>query len=176
MKKLFTAILCTVLLSACTANKPSTDPTPTPTAQGGQSTGLRTMISSTSKNPIGDDWTILGEVGIIIDNEYADILLATEAERGEDGNMMWDDAQKWALAVIGEENNYTLFNSLVDGQMYIDVATENDLPTISLIHTSTVGMSVTKYTYSDGAFYAEELITPSANGNNIYSSFPQYTE
>lgn len=177
MKKILAVFMCTALLGACAPKNPVTEPTPTPLInQGGEPSAVRTMISPTDKNPIKDDWTVLGEVGVVIDGEYTDILLATEAERGDDGYMMWDDTQKWALVADGEENNYNLFNSLVDGQMYIDVATENNLPVISLVHTSTVGMSVTKYTYSDGAFYAEELITPSADGNNIYTSFPEYVD
>ena len=177
VKRILAAFMCVALLGACAPKQTVTEPTPTPVSnQGGQPSAVRTMISPTEKNPIGDDWTVLGEVGVVIDGEYTDILLATEAERGDDGYMMWDDTQKWALVAEGEENNYVLFNRQVDGQMYIDVATENDLPVILLIHASTVGMSVTKYTYSDGAFYAEEIITPASNGNNIYSSFPEYKE
>lgn len=177
MKKILAAVMCVVLLGACAPKQPVTEPTPTPVSnQNGQPSAVKTMISSTDKNPIDDDWTVLGEVGVVIDGDYTDILLATEAERGDDGYMMWDDTQKWALVADGEGNNYVLFNALVDGQMYIDVATENDMPVILLVHTSTVGMTVTKYTYSDGAFYAEELITPTENGNNIYSSFPEYKD
>lgn len=179
MKRILAAVMCVAILGACAPRQTITDPTPTPIESEsgqGQTSAIRTMISPSDKNPITDKWTTLGEVGMVIDGEYTDILLATDAKRGDDGYMMWDDTQKWALVAAGEENTYVLFNSRVDGQMYIDVATENDLPVISLVHTSTVGMSVTKYTYQDGAFYAEELITPSSNGNNIYTSFPEYME
>ena len=179
MKRILAAVMCVAILGACAPRQSVTEPTPTP-VQGeggqGQTSFVRTMISPTDKNPIDDDWTVLGEVGVVIDGEYTDILLATEAERGDDGYMMWDDTQKWALVADGEEDNYILFNALVDGQMYIDVATVDKEPEISLLHTSTAGLSLTKFTYADGAFYAEEIVTPLAKSNSIYNSFPQYTE
>lgn len=171
MKKLFLVILSVMLLASCGGNTDVVTPSPSPeTSPEAESK----MITATKENPIGDDWTILGEVGLVIEDEFADIYLATEARRGDDGYMLWDDSQDWALVVVGEENNYVLFDSNIYGKAYIDVETIDNLPRITLVTTSSFGPSVTRYTYSEGAFYQEELIIPDANGNNIYSSFPDY--
>lgn len=177
MKKILVLIMCTAFLSACAPNNSVNEPSQTPSAaQSGQSASVKTMISPTDKKAIEDDWEVLGEVGVMFGDEYVDIRLATEAQRGEDGYMMWDDTQKWALTADGENNSFVLLNELADGQLYIDVQTENGQPAILLFHVSTVGITVTKYTYSDGAFFAEKLITPPSDGNNIYGSFPDYRE
>jgi len=116
----------------------------------------------------------LGEIGLMIDGEFADIYLATDAETDKDGEILWDDSQDWALVVAGENNNYVLFNENLYGKAYIDVATVDNLPEITLVTTSSIGISVKKYTYSDGAFYEESVIDPADNGNSIYGTFPDY--
>lgn len=179
MKKLITVILCLGMLTACgrqTTPAPAPSPSPQAPTQTAPATPVRTMISPSGNNPIGKDWTVLGETSMFLGEEYADVILATDAKRGEDGYMMWDDSHKWALVVEGEENSYVLFSSKMSGKAYIDVTARGDETVISLITTSTVGMSMTEYIYSDGAFYAEEVITPKDNGNNIYSSIPDYLE
>ncbi|MBQ7793469.1 MAG: hypothetical protein IJ366_03010 [Clostridia bacterium] len=178
MKKLLAVILCAAALTACGGRdtaEPTPTPTPTPVGTPVPS-DVRTMITPSQTNPIKDNWTTLGEVGVVMDGEYTDIILATEAQRGGDGYMMWDDSQRWALVAVGEDNTYTLFDENMGGTAYIEVAMEGDSPAVNLVTTATVGLAVTKFTYSDGAFYAEELVTPEASGNEIYSSFPEYFE
>ncbi len=178
MKKIFLVMLCVTLLASCgirpTPPAPQTGvvPTDVPIAPP----AVKTMIEPTKVKPISDDWTILGEVGVIIGGEYTDIILATDAKRGDDGYMMWDDSHSWRLVAIGEENCYSLFDKRISGTSYIDVTMEGEDAKIKLISTSTAGLSVTEYTYSEGAFYAEELIKPDSDGNRIYSSFPEYYE
>ncbi|MBS7299330.1 MAG: hypothetical protein KIG65_09690 [Eubacteriales bacterium] len=177
MRKILTLMMCVLLLGACTPKTPVTDTTPAPSPlESAQPSAIRTMIAPTESNPIKDNWAVVGEVGVIMGDEYVDVILAADAEYDSDGSIIWDDAQKWALVATGEDKNYVLFDEFADGQMYMDVVTVDKQPEISLIHTSTAGLALTKYTYSDGAFYAEEVVTPSEKGNSIYNSFPQYTE
>ncbi len=171
MKKLLLAILCVMMLASCGGN--GENPTPTPTPEVNTPMATR-MITATGDNPIGDNWTILGEVGLMIDGEFADIYLATDAETDKNGNILWDDSQRWALVVVGESNNYVLFNEDIYGKAYIEVETVDNLPEITLVQTSSMGLSLNRYTYSDGAFYEENVIAPKENGNNIYSTFPDY--
>lgn len=176
MKKLIAILMCLMALTACTDVNYPADTTPTPQAGANSEQSLRTMIAPTDENPIKDNWTTLGEVGYIIDGEYCDIILATDAERDKNGEIAWDDSQKWALVVVGESRNFVLFDSRLNGKAYMNVTTEDKLPTITLICDTPAGVSATGYIYSEDAFYQEELIVPENNGNNIYSTFPEYTE
>ena len=171
MKKLLLAILMVMLLASCGNKTESPAPSPTPEVNTQKETK---MITATYDNPIKDNWTVLGEVGLMIDSEFADIYLATEAETDKDGEILWDDSQRWALVVEGEKDTYVLFNEDIYGKAYIEVDTVDNLPEITLVTTSSIGLSAVKYTYSDGAFYEEKVITPDENGNNIYSTFPDY--
>lgn len=175
MKKIFAIILCLAALTACGKKTDNVTPPP-PTGAPVAPNAIKTMITPTEVKPIDGDWTTLGEVGVIIDGEYTEIILATEAERDNDGYMMWDDSHRWRLVALGETNSYSLFDGRLGGIAYIEVEMEGEVPSVKLISTSTVGLGVTEYTYSDGAFYAEEVIKPDTNGNRIYSSFPEYYE
>ena len=182
MKKILSAVLCLLMLSSCginthdTPSMPSSAPAASSAPSGSQSTAVKTMISPSDASPIGADWTILGETFITLDSDFADVYLATAAKRGADGYIMWDDSQEWALTVVTDSETYVLFDKHLHGKLYIDVTTRGETPVISLIHTSTVGLKVTEYVYEDGAFYSQTVIAPDDNGNNIYSSIPEYME
>lgn len=176
MKKLLAILMCLMALASCADLNNPTDTTPTPSNNANTPQALRTMLSPTDDNPIGDNWTILGEVGYIIDGEYCDILLATDAERDSSGEIAWDDSQNWALVVVGESRNFVLFDSRLSGKAYMNVTTQDNLPVITLVCDTPAGISATGYIYSEDAFYQEDLIIPENNGNNIYSTFPEYNE
>ena len=171
MKKLFMVILSVMLLASCKGNTETPTPSPSPEAIIQKETR---MITPSLDNPIKNNWTTLGEVGLMIDSEFADIYLATEAETDKDGEILWDDSQRWALVVEGESETYVLFDEDIYGKAYIEVDTVDNLPEITLVTTSSIGLSAVKYTYQDGAFYEEIVIEPNENGNNIYSTFPDY--
>lgn len=176
MKKLLAIFICLIALTGCSESDYPTDTNPTLSGSANSSQSLRTMIAPTNKNPIGSSWTTLGEVGYIIDGEYCDIILATDAETDSSGEIAWDDSQNWALVVVGESRNFVLFNSRLNGMAYMNVTTQDNLPVITLVCDTPAGISATGYIYSEDAFYQEELITPENNGNNIYSTFPEYNE
>lgn len=176
MKKLLAILMCIAALSACTGDMNPIDTPPTPSANANDPQSLRTMIASTDSNPIKDNWTVLGEVGFIVDGEYCDIKLATDAQTDSSGEIAWDDSQNWALVAEGESRNFVLYNSRLNGMAYMNVTTEENLPVITLICDTPVGIKVTRYSYSEDAFYEEELVSPESNGNNIFSSFPQYND
>ena len=176
MKKRIVAILCILAVCGCAPAKQTETPPPASPAAG-ESTAtpvaVRKIIS-----PVGEAAaykTVLAETSTRIDGEFADITLSTDAERGADGYMMWDDSQSWALTVKGKEN-YTLFDERLGGRTYFDVTREGEDVVIMLYTTSTVGTEVTKFTAQDGVFYSEKVINAPADGNNIYNSFPEYFE
>ncbi|MDO4618301.1 MAG: hypothetical protein Q4B31_02120 [Clostridia bacterium] len=177
MKKLFLVILTIATLASCSGKNatPAASPAPVPSPSNGESQNIA-AISSTTDNPIGGSWTVLGEVGLLFGDDYYDIYLATEAERDENGEMMWDDSQKWALVAVGEKNNYVLFDEDIHGQAYMEVDVIDDIPTITLIRTSSLGLSVTRYHYvfENSHFITDTVITPIDSANNIYTSFPEY--
>ncbi len=176
MKKLLAILMCLVALSACSGEIIPQNTAPTPSADSNNSQTLRTMIASTDSNPVKSSWTVLGEVGFIIDGEYCDIKLATDAETDSSGEIAWDDSQNWALVVEGESRNFVLFNSRLNGMAYMNVTTEENLPVITLVCDTPVGINVTRYSYSEDAFYEEELVVSESGGNNIFSSFPEYND
>ena len=176
MKKLLAILMCVMVLSACSGDFGVVEPTPSPSGNANDTQTLRTMIAASTSNPIKNDWTVLGEVGYIIDGEYCDIQLATDAEQDSNGEIVWDDSQNWALVVAGESRNFVLYKEHLNGMAYMNVTTVENLPVITLICDTPAGIKVIKYVYSEDAFYEEELVSPEDGGNNIFSSFPEYND
>ncbi len=174
MKKTLAVLMCLMALTACTNGNNYTDTPPTPSAGSNGVQALRTMIAPTDKNPIKDNWTVLGEVGYIIDGEYCDILLATDAQSDKDGYIAWDDSQNWALVVKGESRNFVLYNKRLNGKAYMNVTTNDNLPIITLIQDTPVGIGAARFSYAEDAFYEETLVETEGDGNSIFSSFPEY--
>ncbi len=179
MKKLFAIFMCVAVLAGCSCNtgetpKPTPAPTPTPVVSTPETEKI--IIEASEVAPIEKSWTTLGNLGILLGGESTDIVLATSAMRDDDGYMMWDDSQEWRLVALGENKSYSLLDETMVGISYIDVSMENDIPSVKLITSSTMGLSVTEYTYEDGAFYKSVIIEPDSNGNQIYNSFPEYFE
>ena len=178
MKKLLCILLCALMLASCTKAPVSTNqPTQTDSTVNTEQTQKNLKkIEKSNKTVETDDMTVLGETMINIDGGIADVYLMTSAQMGNDGYMLWDDSQRWKLVAGDESGSYTLFDSDIHGKAYIDVSESKSGAVISLIKISTVGMTVTKYTYNDGAFYAEDVLTAEPDGNNIYTSIPDYRE
>lgn len=179
MKKLTIALICALSLCGCAANTDAPQSSPEPTAQTAvqdKNSAVKTMIAPSDKSPIGEDWTTLGEAMLPIGADFGDVYLATDAHRGADGYMMWDDLQSWAVTVEVDSKTYVLLDEKLHGKVYIDVETRGTTPVVTVLHTSTVGLNVTEYVYEDGSFYAEKVIEADDNGNNIYSSIPEYIE
>lgn len=178
MKKLISVSLCVLMLASCAKLPVSTNqPTQTDSPQKVEEPQKNLKKIEKSNEAVDTDgMTVLGETMINIDGSIADVYLLTSAQMGNDGYMLWDDSQKWKLVAGDENGSYTLFDSDIHGKAYIDVSESESGTVISLIRISTIGMTVTKYTYKDGAFYAEEVLTAESNGNNIYTSIPDYRE
>ena len=165
------------MLTAC-ADKPvsNNQPTNEPPANVEQTEKNLKKIEKSDKAISTDGMTVLGEAMINIDGGIADVYLMTSAQMGDDGYMLWDDSQRWVLAAWDGSSSYTLFDSDIHGKAYIDVSDSESGTVISLIRIQSVGMTVTKYTYKDGVFYAEDVLTAEPDGNNIYTSIPDYRE
>ncbi len=175
MKKLIAILMSILILAGCgVADTNPPEPTPTPSVQEPKVEKIK--IEASEVMPIDEAWTTLGSLGILLDGELTDIILATSATRGRDGYMMWDDFQDWRLVAMSEEKSYSLLDDSMGGTAYIEVSMENDIPSVKLITSSTMGLSVTEYTYEDGAFYKSVITEPDSNGNQIYNSFPEYFE
>lgn len=173
MKKLIIALICTLALCGCGVKSGPAEPTASPSpAASAIPSAVRTEIAPSQPE---DYATILAETSTKICDAFADITLSTDAERGEDGYMMWDDSQSWALNIKGEKS-YSLFNSRISGKAYFDVTREGKDVVIMLYTTSAVGTEVTSFTCGADGVYKESIISASPDGNSIYSSFPEYIE
>jgi len=176
MKRIFGILICVIMLTACT-NKPVSNNQTMENASPAnveQTEKKLKRIDKSDKAVDTNGMTVLGEAMINIDGGIQDVYLMTSAQMGNDGYMLWDDSQRWVLAAGDESSSYTLFDSNIHGKAYIDVSESESGTVISLIRIQTVGMTVTKYTYKDGAFYPEDVLTAEPGGNNIYTSIPDY--
>lgn len=173
MKKLIIALICALTLCGCGVKNNPVEPTVSqPPVSSAQPSAVRTEIAPSQPE---DYATILAETSTKIGDDFADITLSTDAERGADGYMMWDDSQSWALNIKGEKS-YSLFNSRIGGKAYFDVTRAGKDVVITLYVTSAVGTEVTRFTCGEDGVYRESVISASPDGNSIYSSFPEYIE
>ena len=118
------------------------------------------------------------------DGTDENVVLATSAERGENGLIMWNDGQNWALYVDDRENSYVLLREYIQlGNVYFEVAdyyTEQGAePHINIISSTGSGFCVKscKFSEADSAYevttaYDTSRITK-AGINKRFSSIPE---
>lgn len=143
----------------------------------------QTKIPLSQMLQMTNDWTILGDYNFEITNKGKKdrIVLATSAQT-KNGEMMWDDAQYWTLAVIAEDGAYNLYSERIQGYVYAEV-NEGFIrgvvtPVITVYIFSGNDREIRNYTF-DGTFFVEsqEYTTKnfSTGGiNNMYGTIPDY--
>ena len=100
------------------------------------------------------------------------ISMFTTAQRDADGEMMWDDGQKWFLLVNGEDNEYVLFDDYVQlGMLEFWVFTSKDDYHIMTLQTGSAVLKLSDYTYDHekGSFVKRDIFNPEFL-NVIYNS------
>ena len=130
-------------------------------------------------------WTILDEYSTQItkhskDDDEDRIMLATSAGKDKSGDVLWDDSNEWALAVLTKDGAYNLFSQRVQlGDVFFEVSTarENgvskEIITVYVFTESENKIYNFTYDEQEDAFVREEVFSTSKEGGNmdkIYSS------
>ncbi|AOT72554.1 hypothetical protein [Geosporobacter ferrireducens] len=140
-----------------------------------------TIIQATEKDPRQNSMaTKLSEfaVDLDLDGEEEKIELHTAAERNKNGEMVWDDGQKWLLVVQDGDLYYSLLDEYVQlGQVYFNVSYYDNepLPTITVITDTGANFKLVNYVYDKAQKgYSAELVYDSKDINHIFTSIPSY--
>lgn len=103
------------------------------------------------------------------------ITLYTSAQK-EDGEILWDDSQKWLVEVSdGNGGYYTLYDQYVtNGSVYYDISEKESGEKLINVYTMTsAGTTIMQYTYSDEKF-TEKTVYNSGSVNRMFATFPSY--
>ncbi|WP_159436089.1 hypothetical protein [Anaerosalibacter sp. Marseille-P3206] len=106
------------------------------------------------------------------DGKIETISMFTTAQRDENGEMMWDDGQKWFLLINDEDNEYVLFDDYVQlGMLEFWVFTSKDEYHIMTLQTGSAVLKLSDYTfdYEKGSFVKKDIFNPEFL-NVIYNS------
>lgn len=145
---------------------------------------LRKKIPLSKTLKMTNEWSIMGdfEFGVRSSEQTDRIVLATSAQY-ENGEMLWDDAQYWTLAVITEDGAYNLYYERISGVVYVEVneAYINGMstPVITAYIFSGNDREIRNYVYNseEDMFVEDQLFTTktfSTGGiNNYYTSIPE---
>ncbi|MCC8169192.1 MAG: hypothetical protein LIO59_02250 [Oscillospiraceae bacterium] len=145
------------------------------TAAEPEKTG-RTVVKS-DQSAAESTWTTIGEYDCDLfgNGENATISLYTSAQT-EDGEIIWDDSQNWAVEISdGEGGYYDLLDKYIsNGTVYFEVNELEDGENAVTVFVKTgSSFEAKQYTYSDGGF-VETTLYNSGSINTMYSSLPDY--
>lgn len=190
LKKAFALVLMLVLaLAGCgkASDKKDTEPKPIEAATEEKDEKIsekqkedKITIGLSKELEMKSSWTILDEYSTQITRHGADddedrIMLATSAAKDKSGEMLWDDSNEWALAVLTKDGAYNLFSQRVQlGDVFFEVSTarENGVSKeiITLYVFAESENKIYNFTYNEqeDAFVREEVFSTSKD--KIYSS------
>ena len=122
-----------------------------------------------------DGLTLLDEYIIDFNDDGYDEVIAmyVAAGRDDNGEIMWDDGQRWALVVHGDNKDYLLYDDYVQlGSIEFNVFTEEDDFYIVTKSVRTASLTVTQYKYneSDDSFIKTIAYDIKGNVNMLHSS------
>jgi hypothetical protein len=112
------------------------------------------------------------------DNSEEKIELYTAAGRNENGEMLWDDGQKWLLVVWDGEKAYPVLSEYVQlGSVYFTISNNGvgEAANINVIINTGAGHSLRVYTFSkDRDGFLGGSVYKSEDTIFIHSSIPGY--
>lgn len=139
------------------------------------------VVAAVENDPREDNkWSKLSEISLDFDSDGKEenLELLTMAQRDEQGNIMWDDGQKWLLMVQDDNRFYPLLSEYVQlGSVYFNVSDygEEAIRKITVIVSTTANFKMTNYVYDENKQgYREEPVYNSQDINFIFSSIPYY--
>lgn len=121
------------------------------------------------------DLTILDEYEFDFngDNIMEQVNIYTSAETAPNGEIMWDDGQRWLLVVHGQDKDYVLFDDYVQlGQITNYIYTIDEDMYVTTIRSGTANLTMKSYMYSSNNdnFIETTLFNTKGNVNMLHSS------
>lgn len=183
-KKLFLcAALAACMLSSCTGGQQNpqsgTSASPTAAVTAEPSAAPKTLLQADTVSRVQEGWTEISKYRYDIDGdgERETLRLCTDAKRGANGEVLWDDSHNWVLEMTDASNIFTLYNGRIsNGIPYFEVYEDKDAKIcVGLTVSSGAGYEIKKYVYikDKKAFETEDVYTE--NGiNRLYTSIQEY--
>ncbi len=115
-----------------------------------------------------DELTLLDEYIIDFNNDgYEErVAMYTAAGRDSNGEIMWDDGQRWVFVIHGDNKDYILYDDYVQlGSIEFSVFTEDDDFYISTTSRRTASFTVTQYKYNEASDSFIQTIPYDVKGN-----------
>ena len=128
-----------------------------------------------SVDPISlDSLTLLNEYNIDFNNDGYEEIIAMYVAAGRDSNgeIMWDDGQRWVLVVHGDNKDYVLYDDYVQlGSIQFNVFTEDNEFYITTTSVRTASL-VSQYFYNEAndLFIQTTPYSIQGNVNMLHSS------
>ncbi|NLY47005.1 MAG: hypothetical protein GX053_13600 [Tissierella sp.] len=122
-----------------------------------------------------DGLTLLDEYIIDFNGDGHDEVIAmyVAAERDDNGEIMWDDGQRWVFVVHGDNKDYVLYDDYVQlGSIQFNVFTSNDEFSIVTKSVRTASLDISEYRYDEtnDSFIQTIPYSVSGNVNMLHSS------
>ena len=108
------------------------------------------------------------------DGSEETISMYVNAEQGEDGEIYWDDGQRWLFLVEGQDQDYILFDDYVQlGNIKFHIYTVEDDFYITTIQSGTANLDVTEYRFDSNSkeFISTLKHKATGNVNMLHSSY-----
>lgn len=112
-------------------------------------------------------------LNIFGDQEDETISMYTDAEKDNEGNIMWDDGQTWKLIVHGEDKDFVLFDDYLQlASIDFFIYTLDEDFYLSTVNSGTANLTVKEYKFNkiDQAFESRVKSNTSGNVNMLYKS------
>ncbi len=105
-------------------------------------------------------------VDVFGDGIEEEISLYTDAEKDPEGNIMWDDGQRWTLAVEGADKTFVLFDDYLQlASLEYFVYTVDEEFYITTLSSGTANITLTNYRYNRDEDSFEMLVESDTSGN-----------
>lgn len=132
-------------------------------------------ITSQSKVDL-ENLTLLDEYlyDFNLDGFEEKISMYTSAQRDPDGNIMWDDGQRWLFIAEGRDEDYVLFDDYVQiGTIDFHIYTEDEKFNILTSNVGTANLTLNNYEYDDEKeiFKKTNFFNTSGNVNMLHNSY-----
>ena len=124
-------------------------------------------IPPVDKVPV-EDLTILDQYEFDFkgNGDMGSIVTYTNAERNENGDMMWDDGQRWLIVVHSEDKDYVIFDDYVQlGRINSYIYSINGDFYIATLSSGTANLTLKLYIYNPDKDMFMETIQYNKDGN-----------
>lgn len=135
----------------------------------------RTVVK-TNESAAAENWTLIKSYeGSLMNDETSSVVSVYTSAQTEDGEIIWDDGQQWAVEVYDKNGGYyVLMDKYINnGSVYFEVTEIDGETSITVFQSTGAGMEIKQYTYSGNGF-KEITLYSSGAANMLCSSIPQY--